>query len=89
MKATLNKIWPPLLLMAVVLGLHLGCSKPAAKSALDVILPIATEALTSLIQDRFGADIDESTAGCWDNILPADEDEDGYTWILCRAKPIE
>jgi hypothetical protein len=88
MRETLNKLWPPLLLMVVVLGLH-SCSQPAAKSALDVILPIATDALTALIQDRFGTGIDESTAGCWDNIMPADEDEDGYVWILCRAKPIQ
>lgn len=73
----------------MILGLLvLGCGGPAAKTALDVIAPIAADALTALIQERFGSDTDEASAGCFP--IPGDfnDDGDGYVYILCRAKPV-
>lgn len=64
-----------------------GCGSPAAKSALDVIAPIAADALSGLISDRFGSETDEASAGCFP--LPGDfNDDDGHVYILCRAKPV-
>lgn len=77
---------PVLVLYVFGVLLPLACA-PAVKSALDVIGPIAADALSALISERFGSETDEATAGCFE--LPADfEDEDGYVYILCRAKPV-
>ena len=71
----------------IVAFVVMACGSPAAKSALDVIGPIAADALSALIKDHYGSETDESSAGCFE--LPADfEDEAGYVYILCRAKPV-
>lgn len=62
---------------------------PAAKTALDVIAPIAADALTDLIQDRFGSATDEDSAGCFPLPGEFNDSDEGYVYILCRAKPQE
>ncbi len=64
-----------------------GCGTPAAKTALDIIAPIAADALTALISDRYGSEPDEATAACFP--LPDDfTADDGYVYAMCRAKPV-
>ncbi len=59
--------------------------QPVAKTAYDVLLPVAAEKLAAYF-DGLGERVDETSAGCIDE--PIEEfDEDGYTWFLCRAKP--
>ena len=62
---------------------------PAAQTALDIIAPIAADALTSLISDRFGGETDEDSAGCFPLPDGFNDDGEGYVYILCRAKPVE
>lgn len=60
----------------------------AARSVLDIVAPIAANALADLIRKRYGTDVDEASAGCyeWPEI---GTDEDGYEYVVCRAKPVE
>ncbi len=74
--------------LALACILLVACG-PAAKSALDVIAPIAADALSDLISDRFGSDTDEDSAGCFELPDGFNDDGEGYVYILCRAKPIE
>jgi hypothetical protein len=65
-----------------------GGAGPAAKSALEIVAPIAAEALSDLIRKRYGADVDKESAGCY--ALPEfTTDEDGFDYVLCRAKAVE
>lgn len=60
----------------------------AARSALDIVAPIAAEALSELIRSRYGTEADKESAGCY--ALPEfTTDEDGFEYVLCRAKPVE
>ena len=65
-------------------------SSPAAQSALDIIAPIAKTALTALMEKR-GEEVDEDSAGCFDfeDLGVEIEDEDGFSYVLCRAKAVE
>ena len=79
------------LLLALFLGpLLTGCaalSSPAAKTAYDVVLPYAKDVITRYF-DSQGKIPDVEEGGCIDE--PIEEfDEDGYTWFLCRGKPVE
>ena len=76
------------LLLAVILAVVAACGTPAAKSALEVIAPIAADALSDLISDRFGSDTDEGTAGCFELPEGFNDDGEGYVYIICRAKPV-
>lgn len=62
---------------------------PVTKTALDVIAPIAADALTDLIAERFGGDTAEDTAGCFPLPDGFNDDGEGYVYILCRARPVE
>ncbi len=65
-----------------------GCaalSSPGAKTAYDVVLPYAKDAITRYFESQ-GKTPDIEEGGCVAE--PIEEfDEDGYTWFLCRAKP--
>jgi|TARA_Y100000310_G_scaffold63131_2_gene58400 hypothetical protein len=67
-----------------------GCSSlpPVAKSAMDLLLPVAADALTDAVRDAYSAEPDESTAVCFP--LPAEAvGDDGYVYVVCRAKAVE
>lgn len=72
----------------MLVGCGLFAAGGPAVSALEVVAPIAAKALARLIQNRYGTDVDEQTAGCYE--LPEfTTDEEGFEYIICRAKPIE
>ena len=77
-----------LLLIAVCLP-PAGCSSlpPVAKSALDLLLPVAADALTEAVRDRFGAEVDQATAICFP--LPEEAMGDGHVYVVCRAQAVE
>lgn len=62
-------------------------SGEAEKTALEVVSPIASELLKRLIKERYDAETDEESAGCYP--LPEFENEDDFTYIICRAKAQE
>jgi len=66
-----------------------GCASlpPVAKSAMDLLLPVAADALTDAVRDRYSAEPDESTAVCFP--LPAEAMDDGHVYIVCRAQAVE
>ena len=76
------------LLMAIAVS---ACASlpPVAKSAMDLLLPVAADALTEAVRDRFDSEPDESTAVCFE--LPADAvgSESGMVYVVCRAKAAE
>lgn len=66
----------------------LGAAGPAAKSALELVAPLAADALSELIRSRYGTEADKESAGCY--ALPEFvTDEDGFEYVICRAKPAE
>jgi len=66
-----------------------ACSSlpPVAKSAIDLLLPVAADALTEAVRDRFGAEVDQETAICFP--LPEEAMGDGMVYVVCRAEPVE
>lgn len=66
-----------------------GCaalSSPGAKTAYDAVLPYAKDVITRYFESQ-GKKPDIAEGGCIDE--PIEEfDEDGYTWFLCRGKPV-
>lgn len=75
-------------ILVAALGMA-ACGSPAAKTALDVIAPIAADTLTAIIQDRFGTAPDEDTGECFELPESFNDDGEGYVYALCRGKPIE
>jgi hypothetical protein len=69
-----------------------GCaalSSPGVQSALQAVAPSAVEALTAAVVKRWGpeAEVDTGSALCFE--LPDAvqiEGDDGYAYVLCRAK---
>lgn len=74
---------------SVIAWAGIAACGPAAKTALDVIAPIAADALSDLISERFGSATDEDSAGCFELPSEFNDDDEGYVYILCRAKPVE
>ncbi len=76
-------------LLAITLLITASCSalSSPAKTALDLIAPVAAEALTNLIRQQYGTDPDEATAVC----VPLGDlsPDDDYVYAICRAKPVE
>ena len=64
-----------------------ACGTPVAQSALEVLAPIAADTLTQLIDDRYGKEVDEGSAGCF--ALPAGFNDDEFEYAICRAKAVE
>ena len=73
-----------------------GACTPAAQSALNVIAPLAVDAITMLVRDRWGADaeVDRATAAC----IPAppsaadwfgDDDDHDFEYATCRGKAVQ
>ncbi len=81
--------------LLVWLALACSCDTPAAQTALDVVAPLAVDALTSLVKQRWGSDaeVDVPTANCVKAPESAadwfgDDDRD-FEYITCRGKAVE
>lgn len=68
---------------------------PAAQTALEVLAPVAVDALTQLVAERWGsnAEVDTETAGCFRApasvaVLVGDDDLE-FVYAVCRAKALE
>ncbi len=63
----------------------LGCDMlmPAAKTALDALLPLATEQLTKAVVDRFATEPDDEATAC---VSLEIEDDEGFSHIACRGR---
>lgn len=66
-----------------------------AKTAMDVIQSPAGKVITKVIRDRFGRDVDEATAVCWElpeGFTSGDEDMDeaeSGAFVMCWAQAKE
>ena len=63
-----------------------GCATTAGATAMEVLAPVAVEALTALVKGRHGVGPDANTAGWFE--LPEGFNDDEWEYLLCRAQPI-
>ncbi len=82
------------LVLFVVLLTGCGALMPTIKSLLEVVGPMAVDALAKEVLTRWGEDgvIDQETAGCFPVLgleavrdFMGDDDEE-FVYIVCRAK---
>ncbi len=61
-----------------------GCGG-AAQDTLAVVAPLAADLLRDVIYKKYKDDANEATAACYQLDIT---DEDGYEYVLCRARPV-